>query len=140
MADSDVCVRRRYGRDVASAAVDHVRLSYYYLNIGDIDGYGSLFGEEAVLHRPGAELLCGRAEVERFERQRLCAGRSRHTLFDVVASGRFVIAIGCVDQNMIRHPGVDVSMDFIDVFRVSDDGLIAERRTFHFASVLDGHE
>jgi len=133
MVQSDVCDRRRCDRDLASVATDHVRLSYHYLNIGDIDGYGSLFGERAVLQYPGAQRLCGRAELERFERQRQRAGRSWHTVFDVVTSGNLVIAIGCLDQSAAR-PEVEVSVDFIDVFVVSDDGLIAERRTFHFTS------
>jgi len=130
MAESDVRVRPRRSRTEASAAVDHVRLSYHYLDIGDIDGYGSLFGEQVVLRCSGEELRYGRDELERYERQRLRAGRARHTVFDVVASGRFVIAVGSVDRSGVRPPAAAVSLDFIDVFKVSDDGLITARRRF----------
>ena len=157
MAGRGVCARRPEGDVLASVATDHVRLSYHYLNVGDIDGYGSLFGEQAVLHGPDAELLCGRDELERFERVRQRAGRARHTVLELVASGRVVVAIGCVGQDGLQDgppdgpepaaAGTDAAAgaaavsagapaetrDFVDVFVVSDDGLIAERRTFHFA-------
>jgi len=133
MAGSDVCVRRPPGGGLASVATDHVRLSYHYLNVGDIDGYGSLFSEQAVLRGPQRELLCGRAELERFERCRQRTGRATHRVLDVVATGRVVVAIGCVEDGADRADGPQ-SSDFVDVFVICDDGLIAERRTIHLVS------
>jgi len=117
--------------DIASAAVDHVRLGYYYLDIGDIDGYGSLFDEQVVLRYPGVGPVRGRDEVERFEQRRRAAGPVRHTVTDIVSSGRLVVAFGRVDRRPVDPTSDAVtSVDFVDVFTVSDDGLISKRRRY----------
>src|SRR5436190_2063112 len=44
---------------VTAAGVDHVRLSYAYLDEGDVDAYGSLFDEHAHVSRPDTPLTTG---------------------------------------------------------------------------------
>ena len=51
---------------VAGVGVEHVRLSYDYLDRGDIDGFGSLLAPDAVLLRPGGRDVRGRAAIERW--------------------------------------------------------------------------
>jgi hypothetical protein len=119
--------------DVASAAVDHVRLGYHYLDVGDIDGYLSLCDEHVELRSPGSVPVRGREALERFEqRHRAAAGAVRHTVFDIVGSGRMVVAIGQVGSGPEKGAGADPAdpVVFVDVFTVSDEALITQRRRF----------
>jgi ketosteroid isomerase-like protein len=120
--------------DVVSAAVDHVRLGYHYLDVGDIDGYLSLCDEHVELRSPGALPVRGRDALERFEqRHRAAIGSVRHTVFDIVGSGRMVVAIGQLGGTAHGDAGAAAAADpvvFVDVFTVSDDALITQRRRF----------
>lgn len=117
---------------VASMAIDHVRLSFHYLDIGDIDGYASLFEQQAVLRRPGCEPVRGRAELERFEVARWRAGTCAHELFDVFGSRRRVAAVGRLVPRDASRADSDAGTGFVDLFVVSDKALILERRSFLF--------
>lgn len=135
MSDYDVPAPRRPGYDLASVAIDHVRLSYQYLDEGDMDAYCSLFAEQAVLRRPGARPVTGRAELERIGSPG--AGRVRHLLYEVFGSGRRVAAIG---RQCFSPAGEhDAGVDFVDVFTVADNGLLTGRTTFLFAPAAGGH-
>lgn len=131
MGNVDTLPARDRAGDVAAAAVDHVRLGYHYLDVGDIDGYLSLCDEHVELRLPGSVPVRGRDALERFEqRHRAATGAVRHTVFDIVGSGRMVVAIGQLgaDRNADADPAAPVV--FVDVFTVSDDALITQRRRF----------
>ncbi|WP_156755307.1 nuclear transport factor 2 family protein [Actinokineospora pegani] len=111
---------------VLAVAVDHVRLSYLYLDGGDLDGYGSLLHADAQFRRPDAADARGRAEVLEMLAARRVVGA--HELFKVVADGDCVAAVG-------RHAGVDgVGVEFADFFTIGDDGLILGCRRFYYLS------
>ena len=119
-----------------AAAIDHVRLSYCYLDDGDIDAYCSLFTEQVVLLQPGTSPVSGRAELERAARRRRPGEFVRHLVYDVFGSGRRVAAVGRL--NHLRPPAGDhaLDMDFIDVFTVADNGLLSGRTTFLFTPAI----
>jgi ketosteroid isomerase-like protein len=119
--------------DVVSAAMDHVRLSYGYLDDGDLDAYCSLFAEQAVVRQPGASPVSGRDELEKVERARRAARSVRHSISAVFGSGHRVVAIGRLSGD---H---GAEMDFVDVFTVADNGLLIERTTFLFTPEAQAH-
>lgn len=110
-----------------AAAIDHVRLSYCYLDDGDLDAYCSLFTEHVVLRQPGTHPVSGRVELERAAR-RWSGKPVRHQLYEVFGAGRRVAAVGRLAH---LHPP-DADFDFIDVFTVADCGLLSGRTTFLF--------
>lgn len=112
---------------LTSVAMDHVRLSYCYLDDGDVDGYCSLFAEQAVLRQPGSTPVSGRNELERVERARQAKRPVRHSIHEVFGSGRRVAAIG-----RLCGPGPTPDVHFVDVFTVADNGLLSGRTTFLF--------
>lgn len=119
--------------DLISAAMDHVRLSYGYLDDGDIDAYCSLFITQAVARRPGARPVTGRDALERDEQARLSSRRVRHVVDEVFGSGRRVAALGRLRPRHAGDSGHDTDVDFVDVFTVADNGLLATRTTFLFS-------
>jgi ketosteroid isomerase-like protein len=118
---------------VTSVAMDHVRLSYCYLDDGDVDGYCSLFTEHVVLRQPGTTPVTGRAELERVERARQANYSVRHNIYQVFASGRRVAAIG--RRRQLRAP-YQADVHFVDVFTIADNGLLNDRTTFLFSPAL----
>jgi ketosteroid isomerase-like protein len=115
---------------VTTVAMDHVRLSYCYLDDGDVEGYCSLFTEHAVLRQPGASPITGRDALERIERARQANYSVRHNIYQVFASGRRVAAIG--RRRQLRAP-YQADVHFVDVFTVDDNGLLNDRTTFLFS-------
>jgi ketosteroid isomerase-like protein len=134
MIDDDATALWRSDRELVSAAMDHVRLSYCYLDDGDVDAYCSLFAEQAVLHRPGGRPVIGRTDLERFERHRLVRRPVRHSVREVFGSGRRVAAIGRFSHSRAPAGDHDPDLDFADVFTVSDIGLLLDRTTFLFTA------
>jgi ketosteroid isomerase-like protein len=116
---------------LTSVGMDHVRLSYCYLDDGDVDGYCSLFAEQAVLRQPGKQPVTGRTELERQERARQATRSVRHSITEVFGSGRKVAAIGRLRHH--HRPATDQDTHFVDVFTVADNGLLENRTTFLFA-------
>jgi ketosteroid isomerase-like protein len=111
--------------------MDHVRLSYCYLDDGDLDAYCSLFAEQAVLRQPGRRTVTGRHELERVERARQASRSVRHSIYEVFGSGRRVAAIGRLCH---RRPAAgQTDLNFVDVFTVADNGLLVDRTTFLFS-------
>jgi ketosteroid isomerase-like protein len=109
---------------LTSVAMDHVRLSYCYLDEGDVDAYCSLFAEQAVHRQTGTTPVTGRTELERVERARKTP--VRHSIHRLFATGRQVTAIG------LRHLYAQGDVHFIDIFTVADNGLLADRTTYLF--------
>lgn len=120
---------------LTSVGMDHVRLSYCYLNDGDVDAYGSLFAEQAVLRQPGSRPVTGRHELERVERARQATRSVRHSILEVFGSGRRVAAIGTLSHRRPAPDHHDTELYFVDVFTVADNGLLDDRTTFLFAQV-----
>ncbi|QFZ21605.1 nuclear transport factor 2 family protein [Saccharothrix syringae] len=115
---------RQPGAAVTAVGVEHVRLSYEYLDRSDIDGYGSLFDADAVLHRPGEQEVRGRAEIEAYQARRHQV--DRHHVDDVIAAEGRVAVIG-------RLVGTGGEVGFADFFLLSEHGLLRSQRTFFFA-------
>lgn len=108
---------------LAAAGVDHVRLSYHYLDDGDTDGYASLLDPGAVFEEPGREPVRGRCAVAGLHRKR---GLGKHHIDDVFAVDGRVTAVG----RLCGASGDEVS--FADVFTLSEHGLLARQRRFYF--------
>ena len=112
-----------------AAGLDHVRLTYHYLDTADIDGYGSLFEIDAVLHGPGLSPLRGRRQIERFQQLRLgVGGISRHQLDRVFGANGHVTAIGRYFST--DSDGNEGSVEFADVFTVAPNGLLTSQKTY----------
>lgn len=108
---------------LAAAAVDHVLLSYHYLDEGDLDGYGSLLAEDARLIRPGLPSAVGRTRVLAVL-ARVAGPPGRHRLHRVIAHDDYVVAEGKLDDG--GH-----GIDFVDVVTFSADGLLRGQRRYH---------
>ncbi len=117
----------KHARPSAAAGalgIDHVQLSYHYLDIGDLDGYGSLFTADAVLHFPGMAPIRGRCAIERFRATRPTGG---HTLQSVTVTHGEVVAVGVIAA--IGPNGGSTNTAFVDSFMLSDYGLITVQKT-----------
>ena len=114
-----------------AAGIEHVRLSYGYLDRGDIDGFGSLLAPDAVLLRPGGRDVRGRAAIERWLASSGARGTS--TVFAVYATGGNVIVVG-------HHTGHDRDghlrdVEFTDFFTIAPDGLLRTVKRYFFLEV-----
>ena len=110
--------------DVLAAGIDHVRLSYDYLDQGDLDGYASLLDAGAVLDHPGRAPVHGREAV-----RLACRGGFRaagaHTVHILHGSAGRVLAVG-------RFDGPGGSVEFADVFTISGSGLLVAQKCYYF--------
>ena len=118
---------------VAGVGVEHVRLSYDYLDRGDIDGFGSLLAPEAVLLRPGGHVVRGRADIERWLASRVPGTSGNSTVSVVFATDDNVIAIG-------HHTGLDADghvrdVEFTDVFTIAPNGLLRTLKRYFFVEL-----
>lgn len=105
--------------------IDHIRLSYHYLDAGAMEEYGSLLTDTAQLRRPGSPPAYGRGQVVRLQAATL-AGSGRHTLSRVFGEGDDITVVG-------RYTPLDnpaAGTDFVDVFTLSDEALILGQRRF----------
>ena len=73
------------GDVVTTVGIEHIRLSYEYLDRRDLDGYGSLFDDEAELCSPVAGVVRGRAGIESYQAERAVDG-GRHVLDEVFSA------------------------------------------------------
>ena len=115
-----------------AAGLDHVRLSYHYLDIADIDGYGSLFDVDAVLHAPGMSPVRGRRQIEKFQQLRM-TGSGRHELEHVFGTSGRIAAVGryfTTDED-----GREGSIEFADLFTIAPNGLVASQKTYLYLAV-----
>jgi ketosteroid isomerase-like protein len=114
---------------LTAAALDHVLLSYAYLDDGDLDGYGSLLADDAWLIRPGQPSVVGRDRIVA-ELARTAGPPRRHRLHRVTAHEDHIIAHG-----RCTHDDVD----FVDVVTFSGDGLLRrQQRCYDTAKSLSG--
>jgi ketosteroid isomerase-like protein len=119
------------GSPVTGAAVDHVLLSYLYLDEGNLDAYASLLDEDVQLRWPGRPTRSGRAAV--LAALAGSAGaRGQHRLYQVIANGDCVAAIGrCTGPAALRAGDGFHDVDFVDIVTVSVDGLLLGQRRFY---------
>jgi hypothetical protein len=115
---------------VTSAGVDHVRLSYHYLDTGDLDGYGSLLDEQAQVCRPDAPQGEGTAQIVRVHAG-IAGPPARHELHRIIAAGDSVVVVG----RYLRPP---LDVEFADFFTLTDLGLLLGYQRFYFAAPADG--
>jgi ketosteroid isomerase-like protein len=118
---------------VAGVGVEHVRLSYDYLDRGDIDGFGSLLAPDAVLLRPGGRAVRGRAAIERWLASSAAGTPGTSTVFAVFATAGNVIAVG-------HHTGHDADghlrdVEFTDIFTIAPDGLLRTLKRYFFVEL-----
>jgi hypothetical protein len=113
---------------VTAMGVGHIRLSYLYLDRGDIDGYLSLLHADISLSLPGEGEIRGREPVGAFQAcpERLGAG---HLIHHMIASGDRVAVEG-------RYVSGDTGqgVDFTDVFALSEEGLLRSQRRYYFVA------
>jgi ketosteroid isomerase-like protein len=119
---------------VASMAADLVRLRYHYLDIGDVDSYGSLLHEDTVLERPGSWPIRGRRNLERHERCWQRGASKRHWLAGLAVDGELVVVSGRVEWRR-RSDHFGHYFDFVDLFELCREGLIIRSRTLALISV-----
>ncbi|MEY9862090.1 ketosteroid isomerase-like protein [Catenulispora sp. GAS73] len=115
---------------VTAIGLDHVRLSYLYLDSRDIDAYGSLLAEEVQVTRPDTTPRSGRHNVLDMHRGPE-APRERHQIFKTVADGDCVAVMGRLIRTEADPAQPDV--DFADFFTLSEDGMLLGCRRFYFA-------
>ncbi|MHC3455307.1 nuclear transport factor 2 family protein [Streptomyces prasinus] len=119
---------------VTAAGVDHVRLSYHYLDIGDIDGYASLLADDVHVARPDAPHRTGREAVLSLH-QDATIGPGTHRIDGIVADGRSVVVTGLLTP-LTAADADDGSgdLEFVDWFTLSDDGMLCGYRRYYFTA------
>jgi hypothetical protein len=122
---------------VAASGVEHVYLSYHYLECDDIDGYSSLLNDDVVLHRPDTPPAHGRAEVV----QMLLDGvipRARHSIDQVISNDDHVVVLGSLIQDAgPSTPTVERTL-FTDVFLLSEIGMLRSCRRYYCSPPAEG--
>ncbi|MFI9387409.1 nuclear transport factor 2 family protein [Kutzneria sp. NPDC052558] len=110
-----------------AAGLDHVRLSYAYLDEGEWDAYTSVLDEDMAVYGIGAGPALGRAEAVRA----VGGLAGRHEVHQVIGSGSCVVAIG-------RYRGAVADVEFADVFTLSDRALLLSQRRFRYLEEVPG--
>jgi hypothetical protein len=121
------------GTSVTAVGIDHVRLAYHYLDTGDMDAYGSLLDENALLWRPDGAPGYGRAEI--LEVQAALTGPPvEHHIHKIIASGGVVAVTGrCT--SLPGRTGMDAGgVDFADIFTLTDEGLLLGCRRYYYVA------
>ena len=118
-----------------AAGIDHVRLSYQYLDAGDVDAYGSLLDQDVQIRHPGFPIRRGRAEVLR---TRAATGPpGRHDIHRIIAEGDDIAVVGVFtpptapDVGDPRH-----GTDFVDIFTLTEHGLLRSCERFYRVAPL----
>jgi len=113
-----------------AAGLDHVRLSYEYLDAGEMDAYSSVLDEDMRVDGVGAGPAHGRADAVRAACG-LAGPVGRHELHRVIGSGSCVVAIG-------RYRSASADVEFADVFTLSDRALLLSQRRFRYLEDVPG--
>ncbi|MFJ6632441.1 nuclear transport factor 2 family protein [Streptomyces sp. NPDC091376] len=103
-------------------SVEHVYLSYAYLNARDYDAFASLLDEDVTLRGPDGTAAFGRAAVTAAEESR----RFTYVIEDLWGSAERMVVTG------IRRCPEDTcpAVDFAAIFNLSKCGLISSCRTY----------
>lgn len=113
---------------VTAMGIEHVRLSYLYLDQGDIDGYLSLLHSDITLLLPGEAEVRGRKRVATFQ------GRPEwlaadHLIHHVIGCGDRIAVEGRYVSRRSRE-----GVDFTEVFALSEEGLLRSRKRYYFVA------
>jgi hypothetical protein len=114
---------------LTSVGVDHVRLSYDYLDSGNLDAYGSLLDDEVHVRRPDGVQSRGRVQVQRLHAE-VTGPPGRHVLDRIIADGDSVVVTG----RFVRPDAPPVDVEFVDVFSLSDFGLLLGYRRYYYVA------
>lgn len=121
---------------ITSVAINHVLLSYSYLDEGDLDGYASLLDEDVRLRRPDRLKAYGRAEAVGLMAS-IAGPPGRHRLHKVIGSGSCVATVGrCTGPAAFRSEDTFIGVDFVDIFTVSPEGLLLDHRRYYDTSSI----
>ncbi|MEU3302071.1 nuclear transport factor 2 family protein [Streptomyces sp. NPDC006678] len=103
-------------------SVEHVYLSYAYLNARDYDAFASLLDEDVTLRESDGTAAFGRAAVTAAEESR----RFTYVIEDLWGSAEKMVVTG------IRRRPEDpcTAVDFAAIFNLSKCGLISSCRTY----------
>jgi hypothetical protein len=110
---------------VTAVGVDHVRLLYAYLDAGELDGYASLTDEDVQLRGLGPYDTDSREDAVRLFRS---WPPGTHEVRTIEPTDGGVTVVG-------RYTGPDRTVDFADVFTLSDHALIRSHRRVHWAAL-----
>jgi hypothetical protein len=117
---------------VTASGVEHVRLSYDYLERDDIDGYGSLLDDDVVLDRPDTPPGHGRVGVVQMLADRVIPP-ARHDLDHVIAEGDQVVVMGRLSQDSGPFTPALEQGSFVDVFTLSETGMLRGCRRYYYS-------
>lgn len=128
----------------AAAGVRHVLLTYHYRDIGDLEGLASLLADDVRFEQPGRPTRQGRSAVLEAHGVETTL-HSQHELELVVAEEDVVVVRGRVVD--VRGRVVDSSpgskrttadgMEFVDLFTVSEHGLVRSCRRYHYLAPVE---
>jgi len=122
------------GASVTAAGVDHVRLWYHYLDVGDLDAYGSLLDEHAQVSRPDAPPGHGRAEILELQAE-LAWSTAEHHIYKIIAADDAVAVMGRYTSSSASALGRDdADVEFADFFTLTDKGLLLSCRRYYFVA------
>lgn len=114
---------------VTAMGIEHVRLSYVYLDEGDIDGYLSLLPADVSLHLPGEAEIRGRERIAAFHAQPTLLD-ANHQIRHVIGSGDLVAVEGRYQSGRITQ-----GVDFTDVFSLTGEALLRSKKRYYFVPV-----
>lgn len=115
-----------------SVGIDHVRLSYPYLDSGNLDAYASLLHHDVQLKRPDLPEAHGRDEVLKLLAA-VAGPPGQHQLYKVLGDGDCVVATGrTTGRHGPRCPQTILDVDFADFITLSDEGLLLGIRRFYY--------
>lgn len=130
---SDEAGLLRPSASVTAAGIDHVRLSYHYLDSGDIDGYGSLLDDDTQLRWPEAPVGRGQAQVLGLQKS-LAGPPSMHEIRKVIAFGDTVVAIRRYTPPAPGSRGKAATVEFADFFTLNDKGMLLTHHRYYFVA------
>jgi hypothetical protein len=124
---------RPWPASVTAAGVDHVRLWYHYLDIGDVDASGSLLDDYAQVWRPDAPPGHGRAQVldRHFEPT---AAMADHHIYKLIAVQDSVAVTGRCSSPRSAPSAERRQFEFADFFTITDRGLLLTCRRYYFVA------
>lgn len=124
----------RPGPSATAAGVNHVRLWYHYLDIGDLDAYGSLLDEHARISRPEAPPGHGREQIVELQAE-LTAKSAEHHIYKIVAVQDTVAVMGRYTAPADRADAHDpVHVEFADFFTLTDKGMLLSCRRYYYVA------
>lgn len=121
----------------AAAGVRHVLLTYHYRDIGDLEGLASLLADDVRFDQPGRPTRQGRSAVLEAHGVETTL-HSQHELELVVAEEDVVVVRGrVVDSSPGSKRTTADGMEFVDLFTVSEHGLVRSCRRYHYLAPVE---